>query len=74
MAVGDDDAADRPAESVGDLLPGLLGSLDTIAGVDDRHAVAVLDQPQVDVVQGEGAGACGSSGRRVPRERSPAWG
>jgi hypothetical protein len=36
-------------------LPG-VGGVEAVAGVDDRHALAVLDQPQVDVVEGEGQG------------------
>ena len=54
MAVGDDDLRDGLAEAVEDDVPGVPGGVEAVAGVDDRHTVAVLDEPQVDVVQCEG--------------------
>ena len=56
VVVGDDDPRHRPAEAAEDGVPGLAGAVDVVAGVDDRHALAVVEQPQVDVVEGEGQG------------------
>ena len=54
VAVGDDDLRHRFAEAGEDGFPGVAGGVEGVAGIDDRHAFAVLDQPQVDVVEGEG--------------------
>src|SRR3569832_1146605 len=53
MHVGDDHALDRPAALRARelLLPGVRGLLVADAAVDHRPAVAVFQQPQIDVVQ-----------------------
>lgn len=54
MGMCDDDLRDRFAEACEDGVPGVAGGVQAETGVDDRDAVAVFDQPQVDVVQREG--------------------
>ena len=53
MHMGDDDALDRAAlhRTGEELFPGLRRFLVLDAAVDDRPAVAVFQQPQIDVIE-----------------------
>lgn len=63
VVVGDDDAADGAAVGGEHGVPGVPGVGRGVAAVDDDHAVAVVEQPQVDVVEREG--------RRMRTQRTP---
>ena len=55
MQMSNDDALHRPSrEVVGeDLLPESLGDFATKAGIHDDPAVAVAQQPEIDVIEGK---------------------